>query len=421
MSPLPTGYRHVSVPASREDAFRAVDHLAFAFEPTAETLAETPTTLEWDRTMAVERPDGELAAVHSSFAFAMPVPGGTVPCAGLTWVGVRPDERRRGLLSAMIDTHFERALGRGEPVSALFAAEPAIYGRFGYGSAADDVRLKLPRGAALRPVDDAGLTVTFETADRERHADLLDDLFRRAGAGRPGWMPRTTEAMRIRPLVDPPAWRDGGEPLRIVVVRAPDGEPRAYALLRRKEVWSDPGPRYPVRIREVGAVDAAAAHKLWSFVLDLDLTSEIETSMLATDDVLLHLLVDQRAGVPRITDNVWVRLLDLPAALAARRYSAPLDVVLDVRDAHVPANNRPWRVATGPAADDGTYGVQVTAAETAPDLELDVRELGAAYLGGRSVAGQAAAGLVTERRPGAAHAAAAAFAWPVAPVCPFVF
>src|SRR4029079_4510210 len=105
---LPTGYRHVSIPASREDAFRAVDQLAFAFEPSAETLAEVPSTLEWDRTMAVERPDGELAAVHSSFAFTMPVPGGSVPCAGLTWVGVRPDERRRGLLSAMIDVHFER-------------------------------------------------------------------------------------------------------------------------------------------------------------------------------------------------------------------------------------------------------------------------------------------------------------------------
>src|SRR6478735_4630688 len=96
MSPLPAGYRHVSVPESRSDAFRAVDHLAFGAEPTAETLAEVPSTLEWDRTMAVERADGELAAVHGSFAFAMPVPGGTVPCAGLTWVGVRPDERRRG-------------------------------------------------------------------------------------------------------------------------------------------------------------------------------------------------------------------------------------------------------------------------------------------------------------------------------------
>jgi predicted acetyltransferase len=420
MTPLPAGYRTVSVPAEREDEFRDVDQLAFAFEPSPETRAIVPTTLEWDRTMAVERPDGVLAAVHSSYAFQLPVPGATVPCAGLTWVGARPDERRRGLLTSMIATHFERALGRGEPVSALFAAEPAIYGRFGYGSAADDVRVKIPRGAALRDV--AGtedLAVTFDTVDRERHTALVQDVHRRAGADRPGWVLRSTDALRT--LNDPPAWRDGAEPLRIVVVRDASGDPRAYALLRRKEVWADPGPRYPVKIREAVAVDAAATHRLWSFLLDLDLTSEVESGMLPTDDALLHLLVDTRSTVPRLNDNVWVRLLDVPAALAGRRYSAPLDVVLDVADARLPANARAWRLVTGERADDGTYAARVEPSDAAADLRVDVRELGAAYLGGRSIAAMATAGLVVEHRAGAALAAGAAFAWPVAPVCSWVF
>src|SRR3954453_2857268 len=120
MSPLPDGYRITEVAESRKDEFLEVDRLAFGFDTTPETDALVPITLTWDRTVGVESPDGALAAVHGSFAFQLPVPGATVPCAGLTWVGARPDQRRRGLLPSMIDTHFERSLARGEPVSALF-------------------------------------------------------------------------------------------------------------------------------------------------------------------------------------------------------------------------------------------------------------------------------------------------------------
>ena len=139
---LPPGYRVVEVPESRKDEFIATDLLVWADMSASDTLAAAPPPLDWGRrTAAVEGPDGALAAVHASYAFTLPVPGATVPCSGLTWVGVLPQHRRRGLLSTMIATHFERSLGRGEPVSALFASEPAIYGRFGYGAAADDLLL----------------------------------------------------------------------------------------------------------------------------------------------------------------------------------------------------------------------------------------------------------------------------------------
>src|SRR4051794_31016630 len=216
MSPLPPGYRTVEVTQDRQREFLELDRLAFAFDSTPETDALVPITLTWDRTMGVETPDGALAAVHGSFEFQLPVPGSTIACSGLTWVGARPDQRRRGLLNAMIDTHFERSLGRGEPVSALFAAEHAIYGRFGYGSTGDDVRVKAPRGTALRHVPGSeALSVAFETVDVERHAPVVDAVHRAAGAGRPGWITRDTAEHRTRALADPPAWRDGGEPLRI--------------------------------------------------------------------------------------------------------------------------------------------------------------------------------------------------------------
>lgn len=417
----PEGYRLVDVPEARKDELLAVDHLAFAFEPDAETSTHVPLTLEWGRTVGMETADGTLAAVHASFAFTLPVPGGRVPCAGLTWVGVRPDHRRRGLLRAMVDAHLARSLARGEPVSALYAAETAIYGRFGWGSAADHVVLRVPRGAALRDVPGSGaLTVRFEKLDPAVHGPVVERVHAAAGAERPGWVTRDTDVLRRSHLADPPAWRDGAEPLRVVTVLDGD-EPRAYALLRRKETWTDGTPSTVVRMKDAAALDAAAAHRLWSVVLDLDLTSVVETPALATDDALLQLLVDPRGVRPRVVDNIWVRVLDVPVALAARRYSAPLDVVLDVRDAQLPANAGRWRLTTGDAAADGTRDARVVRTQDAADVGLDVRELGAAYLGGRSLGALARAGLVEERTPGAVQRTAAAFAWPIAPVCSWSF
>src|SRR6478672_1855454 len=209
MSPLPAGYRLVDVPESRKDEFLEVDRLAFAFDSTPETDALVPITFAWDRAQAVEDPDGGLAAVHASYEHRMPVPGATIACSGLTWVGARPDQRRRGLLTVMIESHFTRSLARGEPVSALFAAEHAIYGRYGYGSAADDVRVKIARGAALREVAGTdGLTVRLATADVAAHSAIVDEIHRAGGAGRPGWTTRDSDAWRTRVVVDPPAWRD---------------------------------------------------------------------------------------------------------------------------------------------------------------------------------------------------------------------
>ena len=420
---LPAGYRIVVVPEARKDAFIAADDLTWAQLADPVVLEQAPPALDWgSRTVAVETGD-ELVAVHASYAFAIPVPGGdTLPCSGLTWVGVRPDHRRRGLLSGMIDAHFERSLQRGEPVSALFAAEAAIYGRFGYGCAADALDVTVPRGTRLRPVEGSDeLTVRFATVDPAVHRDLVDGLHRAAGAGRPGWMTRDSDRLAANRVADPPPWRDGGEQLRIATVHTPDGTPRGYALVRRKEKWGDAGPEYPVSLREIVALDAAAAHRLWSFVLDLDLTKSVSAGLLAVDDPLTHLLVDGRAALPKLTDNLWVRLLDVPAALAGRRYATPIDVVLEVTDVRLPGNAGRWRLATAPAPENGWWTAAVTRTDADPDLALDVRELGAAYLGGRSFVAQARAGLVTELRPGAAAGATTAFSSPLAPVCSWVF
>ncbi|MEN1976523.1 GNAT family N-acetyltransferase [Cellulomonas sp. P4] len=423
MTSAPEGYRLTEITADRLPEFRALDALAFA-EPAqdAETLAAVPFTVPLERAVAVEDAADEIVAVHGSYAFSLPVPGGELPCAGLTWVGVRPDHRRRGLLTAMIAAHHERSAGRGEVVSALFAAEPGIYGRFGYGSACDDVRLTLPRGAALRDVPGSdALTVRFTTLDADRHEGLVAEVHAAAGRGRPGWLQRGSDALRRTAVVDPPAWRRGGEQARLATVHDATGAPRAYAILRRTATWGDGGAEYTVQVRAAAAVDAPAAHRLWSFLLDLDLTTTVSTGMLAVDDPLLALLVDSRRAVPKLSDNLWLRLLDVPAALAGRRYAAPVDLVLGVRDARLPGNDGSWRLVTGNPVADGTHPARVERTDAAPDLTLDVRELGAAYLGGRSLTALATAGLVDAASAGALHRATSAFGWPVAPVCPWVF
>ena len=427
---LPHGYRSRQLTADDRRAVLDLDTWAFPAPHSVGDFDDLALPLSWERTVGVEGPDGgRLAALHASYPFSrFPVPGGELPTAGLTWVGVHPQHRRRGLLTAMIDQHLARCRDRGEPLSALFAAEAAIYGRFGYGKAADDLRLRIPRGAALRDVPGAEEhTVRVEHADRERHGELVARLHRAPGLttappsggtvlNRPGWATRETEELWASYWSDPKEFRSGGrESLRIVVVER-DGEPRGYATFRRTLGWEVTGPRGTVHAGDVVTLDAAAARALWGVLVDLDLMSATEPFLLPVDDPITSLLVDPRAAGPRVADNVWVRLVDLPTALAGRRYQAALDVVLGVTDARLPDNAGSWRLRAG------AYG-EATCERTdaAPDLELDVRELGAAYLGGTSLAALAGAGLVTERAPGALAGASAAFGWPVAPACGWVF
>jgi predicted acetyltransferase len=416
MQPAPKGYRAVELPEARSAEVLELDAWAFANDTPPEENAPAVARLVWDRAVGIEAGDRSLVAFHASYPFTMPVPGGSVPTAGLTWVGVHPAHRRKDLLSSMIRSHFERARERGEVASALFAAEQAIYGRFGDGRAAFDLRMTVPRGAALRPVaGSADLAIRMERIDVARHGALIEAVHLAAGAGRPGWIARNSDPLTTRHLAPPISTRHGAEELKILVVE--DGSaPVAYALFARKGDWTAQGPRGVVQVREAVATSPAAAHRLWSTLIDLDLMATVETWLHPVDDALLQLLVDSRAADPRIVDNLWVRILDLPAALAARRYPSPVDVVLDVMDSLVPENAGRWRLVGGPA------GAAVDAAPGAePDLSLDIRELGAAYLGGVSLAALASAGLVTQNRPGTLGPVAAAFSWPLAPVCTWIF
>lgn len=393
-----------------------VDTWAFPSPHPLDDWVEWPSPLPWDRTYGVEdeAQPGRLAAFHTSYPFVgTPVPGARLPVAGLTWVSVHPEFRRQGLLRTMMNAHFAHCIERGEAVSMLYAAEPIIYGRFGYGLGARQVTLTIPRGAALRPVDTAGLTVRIEHFDFATHAALVARLH--GAIDRPGWVTRPTEAHQRSYLSETPQRMPGFETLRILVVER-DREAVGYALFRRKFAWGWGGPAGTVRVVEVAAEEPAVAHVVWSRMLDFDLTTEVVSPSLATDDPLLSMLVDYRATKACTQDNVWVRLVDVGVALAGRRYRTDVEVVLDVTDAVLPQNAGRWLVRAQ-AGDEP----EVTRSDRPADLALDVRELGAAYLGGISLVELAAAGLVTENASGALARASLAFGWHRAPVSNWVF
>jgi predicted acetyltransferase len=302
----------------------------------------------------------------------------------------------------------------GEAVSGLHASEAAIYGRFGYGLATSGLRLTLPRRATLRDVAEADdVTTRFLTADVEQHARLVGDLYAKAARRRPGGVLRT-EALDQRQVRDSPFQRRGREPLRLLLAER-DGEPTGYALLRREVRWDGPVPDGSAHVGDLAALDPATHRALWGVLTDLDFVARTTTGPLAGDDPLLSLLVDARTTTPTRADDLWLRVVDVDRALAARMYAHEVDVVLGVEDTLCPWNARRWRLAGGPA------GATCSATNDAADLTLDVRELGTAYLGGTSLVSLTAAGLVREDRAGAVAALSSALRSALEPATPFMF
>jgi predicted acetyltransferase len=343
------------------------------------------------------------------------VPGGPTPVACVSWVAVAPTHRRRGVLTRMMRAQLHSLHEEGrEPVATLWASEAAIYGRFGYGLANRQARLEADvRQLALRPdVERAPGTVRLSEP-----AEVLDDLvavYERVRRDQVGHLGRAGNWWNRR-LCFPEHRRDGFASLRAAVHHGPEG-PDAYAVFATKNGWAGDGPDGQLTIRELTATTAAAHAALWEVLLGIDLVRTLHWNLAPVDTPLLHQVTDAGRLRTAVFDGLWVRLVDVDRALAARRYAAPLEVVFDVADDFCPWNAGQWRLTAVP-------GEAATCARTddPADLVLSATELGAAYLGGTSLGALAAAGRVRELRPGALRAAATAFAEPRAPHCPEVF
>ncbi|MGH8922463.1 MAG: sterol carrier protein domain-containing protein, partial [Actinomycetes bacterium] len=238
---------------------------------------------------------------------------------------------------------------------------------------------------------------------------------------RPGFYGRD-DAWWRRMIYDPAEEREGAGPLRCLLAEDGSG-PRGYALYSGVDHWAEFLPENVLTVRELMAVDPAASATLWADLLSRDLTSEFRVPRRPVDDPLLYQLADPRRTRPLLHDGLWVRIVDVPAALAGRRYSGPVDVVIEVRDEILPSNAGRWRLTTtgGDSGVGSGLAASCVPATSAADLALDVTELGAAYLGGTKLGALAGAGLVAELRPGVARQLSAAMSWDPAPWCPLVF
>ena len=191
--------------------------------------------------------------------------------------------------------------------------------------------------------------------------------------------------------------------------------PRAYALYRTKDAWGPGGANGEIEIREAMAADPAAHRVLWTVLLGTDLVGTTNSRMLPARRPAAAAARDPRRATPTVIDSLYVRLVDVTRALTGRTYAVPVDVVLDVSDPFAPWNTGRWRLSAGPE------GATCAPTTEPADLALDVRELGAVFLGGTSLRALADAGLVEEQRSGAVDATSRAFLSARAPWCPFVF
>ena len=411
--------------AADADRYLATDQLVWFSEvPDAPTEVQLLGLAEELRFAAdVEGADpGTYPGVYGVFPLTLAVPGPgaalrQVPCAGLTWVGVHPDHRRKGVLTAMLRHHFEQVRADpGQHVSALHASEPAIYGRHGYGLASLEHVVSLGRGTTLTAphLEDAAGAITTQLgtitdpgmAKRMRECHVASPALG-AVVGEAGYYERICHEL--------PEERRDKESWRVLFARR-DGEDVGFAMFRRSHKWEKARPAGSL---EVWAVigEPAARLALLRRLVDFDLMGTVKVGQVSVDDPLLHWVGGPRATADVETyDSLWVRLVDLPEALQQRSWSAACDVVLEVADTAAPWNHGSWRVH---ADGSGTATVERTSAES--DVRLDVAALGAAYLGGGNLVALQRAGLVEERRPGAARDLWHALRTDVAPSAAFGF
>ncbi|MFJ8361718.1 GNAT family N-acetyltransferase [Streptomyces sp. NPDC093984] len=392
------------------------DHLVRAFggaDQAPEERALDRELTEFDRSLGVW--DGTTCVgTAGAFSFRLTVPGGaSVPAAGVTMVSVAATHRRRGVLTSMMRRQLDDVRSWGEPLAVLTASEPAIYGRFGYGAATFQLGAEIDTSRVELSVPAGTDDVRLRYAAPADVLDACEAVYARLVPGRPGMLERRPGWERAG-LLDPVSERDGASALQCVVAER-EGEITGYARFRTKLGWGVAGHDGTVTLVNLAALDPATDAALWRFLFGIDLTTTLVVRARPVDDAWQHLVSDIRRCRPRLRDALHLRLVDVGAALEARTYQAPVDVVFEVEDAFCPWNEGRWRLTGDPK------GASCARTTDAADLALSVRELGTAYLGGVSLTSLAAAGRVRELRQGALAEASLAFGSVVAPWLPHGF
>jgi len=352
--------------------------------------------------------DAEIVGGAGAFPFELSVPGGRLPCAGVTVVGVLPTHRRRGILDRLMRAQLADVRERGEPIAALWASEETIYGRFGYGLAAQDIMIEASRVHAALRSELPGPVGTTRLVGHDEALRVFPRVYDRIRRRTPGFLSRTRTWWEVRKLDDRPERRRGAGELNRVLLEI-DGRPVGYALYRIKLEFEGAINTSRVVVLEAIGDSPVATREIWRYLLAIDWVAEIHYEFLPADHPLFLLVQRPNRLDWRVFDGLWLRLVDVGAALSARAAATDGRVTFDVSaDPVLPDNVGTWTVEDGVGR----------RSRRRADVRLDVQALASAYLGGFTFVELARAGRVEEVARGGIARADALYRVDAKPWCP---
>lgn len=326
---------------------------------------------------AGDRPVGTFTSFDGSFNTGAEL----VPAWLITDVTVSAAHRRRGLLSRLMRDDLASAAASDAVVAAMTVTEGGIYGRFGFNPAIWTTHAEVDVRRPLALVDEVERDVAL--VEPAEIADLVADNFAGYHAETRGSL---TRPAFWNHLLRGDLRREGGPGrdnyVRAAVTLGADGSPDGHVIYRPE---SDAQGRR-VRVLDLIGRSREAHLALWQFLGTIDLVDTVVAS-LAVQDPLRWAVADLRqVKVREVSDQLWLRVLDTSAALAARPWFGEEDVTLTVTDRLGIAEGT-WTVrAKGGRAEVEPGG--------AGGVTLDVSALSALYAGGTTVDALAGAGRV---------------------------
>lgn len=397
-------------PEEAAAAIRACE-VAFGYGVSEQDMKMWQTIFEHDRVFGVYSGD-LLIGAGANYSFELTIPGGSLPTAGVTLIGVKPSHRRQGALRKIIAALHADADQRGEPLAILWASESNIYQRFGYGMAAMGMALEAERDR-MAFLEDEGPIGRLRQVDEAEALEILPGIYDQVRARTPGMYKRSEDWWRAHVLYDPPEHRSGAGPAFTFVLEV-DGRAAGYVIYRIKSDW-DLTPTNSFNLIEAMGIDPVAEKELWRFMTGVDLVARVKAPFQPADyPVHLWVTEPRRLGT-RLVETLFLRILDLERALAARSYAAAGALVIEIDDDLHPLNAGRWRLDTRGAQSS------VERTDDALDVRLDTRDLAATYLGAFSLSDLLAAGRGASRSDEVTNLFDAMFRTPRKPWCPEIF